>query len=168
MLQRHAALGWRPRWHGTRFLALVWSASPLALAFLSPSSPRNQTGSGAQTHATLDSRQQKYGGLETPMPGTQTEYAGSLDLGEIGRARNTMMSIKLDQASDSVTGQTVVDPKGMLTDLNSTLPQSGAAIGSVAGMRPGAAFAGERGGLKRRGRALLLSLIESFSSFFLQ
>jgi pre-mRNA-processing factor 6 len=66
------------------------------------------------------------------MPGTQTlmpEYAGNLDLGEIGRARNTMMSIKLDQASDSVTGQTVVDPKGMLTDLNSALPQSGAAIG---------------------------------------
>ncbi len=66
------------------------------------------------------------------MPGTQTlmpDYSGNLDLGEIGRARNTMMSLKLDQASDSVTGQTVVDPKGMLTDMNSLIPQTGGAIG---------------------------------------
>ena len=30
-----------------------------------------------------------------------------------------MLSSKLDKMSDSVTGQTVVDPKGYLTDLNS-------------------------------------------------
>jgi len=29
------------------------------------------------------------------------------------------LSSKLDKMSDSVTGQTVVDPKGYLTDLNS-------------------------------------------------
>ena len=40
-----------------------------------------------------------------------------------------MMGVKLDQASDSVTGQTVVDPKGYLTDLNSLMPSSGADIG---------------------------------------
>ena len=34
-------------------------------------------------------------------------------------ARNTVLSLKLDKMSDSVTGQTVVDPKGYLTDLNS-------------------------------------------------
>ncbi len=35
-----------------------------------------------------------------------------------------MLGIKLDQVSDSVSGQTVVDPKGYLTDLNSITPQS--------------------------------------------
>jgi len=87
-------------------------------------------GSAGQTHE-LDSRQQKYGGLTTPMPGTQTlmpGFTGDLDLGEIGRARNTMMGVKLDQASDSVTGQTVVDPKGYLTDLNSLTPAMGGDI----------------------------------------
>ena len=37
---------------------------------------------------------------------------GEIDLTEIGAARTTMMGVKLDQASDSVKGQTVVDPKG--------------------------------------------------------
>ena len=34
-------------------------------------------------------------------------------------AGNAVLSVKLDQMSDSVEGQTVVDPKGYLTDLNS-------------------------------------------------
>lgn len=33
------------------------------------------------------------------------------------------------QASDSVSGQTVVDPKGYLTDLQSLTPSSGGDIG---------------------------------------
>eukprot|EP00049_Salpingoeca_infusionum_P022507 m.7164 g.7164 ORF g.7164 m.7164 type:complete len:909 (+) comp5223_c0_seq1:190-2916(+) len=91
-------------------------------------------GQGGQQHTTLDTRQQKYGGLQTPAPGTQTlmpSYTGDLDLGEIGRARNTMIGVRLDQASDSVTGQTVVDPKGYLTDLNSLTPSAGGNIGDV-------------------------------------
>ena len=38
------------------------------------------------------------------------------------QARNMLMDIKLNQVSDSVAGQTVVDPKGYLTDLQSMLP----------------------------------------------
>lgn len=49
-----------------------------------------------------------YPGSRTAMPG----YSGELNLGEIGHARKTMMGVKLDQASDSVSGQTVVDAKG--------------------------------------------------------
>jgi len=41
---------------------------------------------------------------------------------KIGQARNTLMNIKLTQVSDSVSGQTVVDPKGYLTDLQSMIP----------------------------------------------
>ena len=39
-------------------------------------------------------------------------HTGDLDLRVIGHARNTMMGVKLDQASDSVSGKTVIDPKG--------------------------------------------------------
>lgn len=35
----------------------------------------------------------------------------------------------LSQASDSVSGQTVVDPKGYLTDLQSLTPSAGGDIG---------------------------------------
>ncbi|EDQ91448.1 uncharacterized protein MONBRDRAFT_14895 [Monosiga brevicollis MX1] len=109
--------------------------------------PDNLLGTAtAGGHTEIDSRQQKYGGLQTPMPGSQTlmpSYAGAcqflaatsrrdLDLGEIGRARNTMMGVKLDQVSDSVTGQTVVDPKGYLTDMNSLNPQGTGTVADIA------------------------------------
>ncbi|KAK6735612.1 hypothetical protein RB195_018682 [Necator americanus] len=54
-----------------------------------------------------------------------------LDLIKIGQARNKIMDIKLNQVSDSVTGQTVVDPKGYLTDLQSMIPQYGGDINDV-------------------------------------
>ena len=42
-----------------------------------------------------------------------------------------MLSVKLDQMSDSVEGQTVVDPKGYLTDLNSIKVSTEAEIGDI-------------------------------------
>ncbi len=41
------------------------------------------------------------------------------------------MSINLDRMADSVSGQTVVDPKGYLTDLNSITLTSDAEIGDI-------------------------------------
>lgn len=74
-------------------------------------------------------------GLRTVIPGTSTgimsSAPASLDLRKIGQARNTLMDIKLNQASDSVTGQTVVDPKGYLTDLHSMIPSLGADISDI-------------------------------------
>ena len=52
-------------------------------------------------------------GLKTPAGGHLTS------LTELGGARSTVISVKLDRISDSVTGQSVVDPKGYLTSLNS-------------------------------------------------
>ena len=70
-------------------------------------------------HTTqLDSKQQQYGGLETPL-GLMTPISGPADLTQLGRAKNKLLSVKLDRMADSVSGQTVVDPKGYLTDLNS-------------------------------------------------
>ena len=57
--------------------------------------------------------------------------SGDLDLRKIGQARNTLMDLKLKQSSDSVSGQTVVDPKGYLTDLNSMIPTYGGDINDV-------------------------------------
>ena len=54
--------------------------------------------------------------------------AGEIDMKKIGQARNTLMNIKLTQVSDSVSGQTVVDPKGYLTDLQSMIPTHGGDI----------------------------------------
>lgn len=50
---------------------------------------------------------------------------------EVGAARGTLMRMNLDQVSDSVSGQTVVDPKGYLTDLNSLTPSYSGDIGFV-------------------------------------
>ena len=63
-------------------------------------------------------------GLQTPgwKTGVQTGTSTDLDLRKIGQARNRIMDIRLNQVSDSISGQTVVDPKGYLTDLQSMIP----------------------------------------------
>ncbi|XP_055343399.1 pre-mRNA-processing factor 6-like [Paramacrobiotus metropolitanus] len=77
--------------------------------------------------AAVDAREQKFGGLETPL-GLATP---DLDLRKVGEARNTLMGMRLSQVSDSVSGQTVIDPKGYLTDLQSMIPTFGADIQDI-------------------------------------
>eukprot|EP00616_Rhizochromulina_sp_CCMP1243_P000449 CAMPEP_0118989306 /NCGR_PEP_ID=MMETSP1173-20130426/47770_1 /TAXON_ID=1034831 /ORGANISM="Rhizochromulina marina cf, Strain CCMP1243" /LENGTH=993 /DNA_ID=CAMNT_0006940291 /DNA_START=51 /DNA_END=3035 /DNA_ORIENTATION=- len=78
------------------------------------------------------------GGLMTPLgPGGFATPAGGpasgtlTDSGALAQARGTVLSLKLDKMSDSVTGQTVVDPKGYLTDLNSIKISSEAEVGDI-------------------------------------
>lgn len=47
-------------------------------------------------------------GLTTPMGGANSTVS---DLTAIGEGRGTVLGLKLDRMADSVTGQTVVDPK---------------------------------------------------------
>ncbi|KAI9136827.1 PRP1 splicing factor, N-terminal-domain-containing protein [Paraphysoderma sedebokerense] len=77
---------------------------------------------------TLDAQEQKLGGIATPFPADGME---TTNLAEIGAARDRVLGLKLDQLSDSVSGQTVVDPKGYLTDLNSVVLKSDAEIGDI-------------------------------------
>ena len=63
-------------------------------------------------------------------PGMLTP-SGDIDLTKMGQARNTLMNVKLNQVSDSVSGQTVVDPKGYLTDLQSMIPTYGGDINDI-------------------------------------
>jgi pre-mRNA-processing factor 6 len=68
-------------------------------------------------------------GLMTPLSGTETAVA---DLTQIGKARTGMLNVMLEKASDSVTGQTVIDPKGYLTDLQSmTSVRSATEVGDI-------------------------------------
>uniref|UniRef100_A0A8D3DKP0 Pre-mRNA-processing factor 6 n=1 Tax=Scophthalmus maximus TaxID=52904 RepID=A0A8D3DKP0_SCOMX len=91
-----------------------------------------QTG---ENHTSVDPLQ-GLGGLNTPYPGSMTPGlmtpgTGELDMRKIGQARNTLMDMRLSQVSDSVSGQTVVDPKGYLTDLNSMIPTHGGDISDI-------------------------------------
>nr|KAF6378878.1 hypothetical protein mMyoMyo1_009767 [Myotis myotis] len=100
-----------------------------------------QTG---ENHTSVDPRQTQFGGLNTPYPGglnspypggmtprLMTPGTGELDMRKIGQARDTLMDMRLSQVSDSVSGQTVVDPKGYLTDLNSMIPTHGGNINDI-------------------------------------
>jgi pre-mRNA-processing factor 6 len=77
-----------------------------------------------KTVNVLDARQQKYGGIDTPA-GAATDIKG------FSQVREQVLGLKLDKMSDSVTGQTVVDPRGFLTDLNSLKNPSQAEIGDI-------------------------------------
>jgi len=79
-------------------------------------------------------------GMDTPangMGGTSSSAAAaaaaglSTDLTSIGRARDKMLSMKLDRMSDSVSGQTVVDPKGYMTQLASTRVSSDTEVSDI-------------------------------------
>jgi len=78
-------------------------------------------------------------GLQTPM-----SAGGSSSMAGLSQARETVLSIKLDKMSDSVSGQTVVDPKGYLTDLNSLKINTDTEVGDI-----------------KRARLLLVSLTDT-------
>ena len=90
-----------------------------------PDSILKQAALSTTTYTSLDIRQQRYGGFQTPLSGTMTPGFVTSTLNQIGEARISMLGSKLDQVSDSVLRQTVVDPKGYLTALNSAKPQTG-------------------------------------------
>uniref|UniRef100_A0A0A9VZK8 Pre-mRNA-processing factor 6 n=1 Tax=Lygus hesperus TaxID=30085 RepID=A0A0A9VZK8_LYGHE len=86
---------------------------------------------GGESQSTIDPSS----GLMSAIPGTATQGmltpTGDLDLRKMGQARNNLMNVKLNQISDSVEGQTVVDPKGYLTDLQSMIPSYGGDINDI-------------------------------------
>ncbi|CAL5342579.1 unnamed protein product [Camellia sinensis] len=80
-----------------------------------------------QEHVTaLDPKSRAAGGTETPWAQTPVT-----DLTAVGEGRGTVLSLKLDRLSDSVSGLTVVDPKGYLTDLKSMKITSDAEISDI-------------------------------------
>lgn len=100
-----------------------------------PDSVLARAAAAGSVNSSVSEQEQKYGGLTTPFgsitPIGSSTPMGDIDMKKIGQARNTLMDIKLTQVSDSVSGQTVVDPKGYLTDLQSMLPSHGGDINDV-------------------------------------
>lgn len=66
-------------------------------------------------------------GIETPA----TTDDSSTDFAKFGQARDKVLGIKLDQMADSVSGQSVIDPKGYLTDLSSVIIKTDAEISDI-------------------------------------
>ena len=64
--------------------------------------------------------------VEAGGDGTETT-----DLTKVGEARGAMLGVKLDRRADSVSGQTVVDPKGYLTDMKSVKVTSDAEVSDI-------------------------------------
>ncbi|EES18760.2 hypothetical protein BDA96_09G262600 [Sorghum bicolor] len=67
-----------------------------------------------EADAVWDSVPRAAGGTETPWAQTSVT-----DLTAVGEGRGTVLSLKLDRLSGSISGLAVVDPKGYLTDLKS-------------------------------------------------
>ena len=77
-----------------------------------------------------------FAGSQTPMLGMATPHGGAMggaqsESGGLAQARGISLKHKLDKMSDSVTGQTVVDPQGYLTDLNSVKIMSEGDVGDL-------------------------------------
>ena len=68
--------------------------------------------------------------MDTPL-GVATPAAGLRDLTQIGEAQSRVLQVKLDRLADNVHGQTVVDPKGYLTDMNSVKVSSAAEVSDI-------------------------------------
>ena len=63
--------------------------------------------------------------------GTASSLAPGGSLTAVGEGRRTVVSLKLDSAADSVSGQTVVDPRGYLTSMASQRISSAAEVGDI-------------------------------------
>ena len=88
-----------------------------------PDSLLSTAAGASQTVSALDAR--------AMATGTMTPAGTTTDLAAIGSGRNTVVRLQLDKMSDSVSGQTVVDPKGYLTDLKSVVLKSDAEISDI-------------------------------------
>ncbi len=62
--------------------------------------------------------------------GTQTTTT-TMALSGLGAARGTVLGMSLDKMSDSISGQTVVDPQGYLTSLVNTQIATNAPLGDI-------------------------------------
>ncbi|KAJ2548858.1 U4/U6 x U5 tri-snRNP complex subunit Prp1 [Coemansia sp. RSA 1933] len=82
------------------------------------------------------------GGTDHQTIGDDSENASSQDKDgmvtnfmALGQARDDVLRVKLDQAGDSASGKTTIDPRGYLTSLNTVAVRSAAEIGDMSRAR---------------------------------
>lgn len=83
------------------------------------------TAGGGLKSARLSGMAQVVDGTSTSTAGYKTQLSG------LAEARSTVMTMSLDKMSDSVSGQTTIDPKGYLTSLSNTKISSAAEVGDI-------------------------------------
>ncbi|KAG5438082.1 hypothetical protein PCANB_000429 [Pneumocystis canis] len=98
---------------------------------------------------SLISRASQIGQLDTSIDVREMETDSNdgrmTNFAEIGTARDKVLGLKLDQiSSDSVTGQSTIDPQGYLTSMNSMTIKSNTELGDI-----------------KRARSLMQSLIKT-------
>lgn len=93
-----------------------------------PDSMLSRAAAEKQMATSIDASSSGLLGSATPLGGTNSTIS---DLTAIGEGRGTVLGLKLDRIADSVSGQTVVDPKGYLTDLKSMALRSDADIADI-------------------------------------
>jgi pre-mRNA-processing factor 6 len=69
--------------------------------------------------------------VDTPGAATPASSTAPVDLTMLGKVRDKQLSNKLDRMADSVKGQTVVDPKGYLTEMSSMRVSSDAEVSDI-------------------------------------
>jgi len=86
-----------------------------------------------QANADATSGNTKLAGTAQAVDGTSTSGFRSVvtNMSGLAEARGTVLGMSLDKMSDSVTGQTVVDPKGYLTSLSKTKIATNAEVSDV-------------------------------------
>jgi pre-mRNA-processing factor 6 len=100
--------------------------TPLTDSLLESRSMANSDStSGGGRHAMSGMAQVLDGTSTAATTGYRTNLSG------LAEARSTVMTMSLDKMSDSVSGQTVVDPKGYLTSLSNTKVASAAEVGDI-------------------------------------
>ncbi|EKX73881.1 conserved hypothetical protein [Theileria equi strain WA] len=104
----------------------VYTPAPDSLIYSSRAAMQSSTSIGTATPLGISTPLGIMGGSATPVGlktplGLRTPAGNASSLNDLGEARGAVLSITLDKVMDNLSGQTVVDPKGYLTDLNSTI-----------------------------------------------
>ena len=97
--------------------------TPLTDSLLDQRSKINLDASAGTTNVTSTAAASD--GTESGFKSVVTNMSG------LGAARGTVLGMSLDKMSDSVSGQTVVDPKGYLTSLSNTKIATTAEVGDI-------------------------------------
>eukprot|EP01129_Flabellula_baltica_P014603 TRINITY_DN7031_c0_g1_i1.p1 TRINITY_DN7031_c0_g1~~TRINITY_DN7031_c0_g1_i1.p1 ORF type:complete len:938 (-),score=246.41 TRINITY_DN7031_c0_g1_i1:65-2878(-) len=86
-----------------------------------------------QNFTSLDAQQQLYDGFETPgaasVLSTPSTAPSISDINHLGKGKQSLVRAKLEIASDSVTGQTSVDPRNYLNSMSSKKLSTTAEVG---------------------------------------
>ncbi|EDO07326.1 PRP1 splicing factor N-terminal family protein [Babesia bovis T2Bo] len=112
-----------------------YTAAPDSLLYSAKVHMQSESSIGTSTPLGFSTPLGIMGGSATPS-GVRSSLISATSgdtssLNDLGEARGAVLSITLDKVMDNISGQTVVDPKGYLTDLNSMNIKSDSDIADI-------------------------------------